>query len=119
MRRLLPKSLIGQIALVMAVALLVAQAINFLVVFNERQRATRAQIEAPAIARFIGFAQRVQTMPAGLREQVLANVSRRSRFSIDQASAVAAESNDSRLSERLRESAEANSLAIRDARGRR
>jgi signal transduction histidine kinase len=113
---LLPRSLIGQIALVMAVALLVAQAINFLVVFNERQRATRAQTEAPAIVRFIGFAQRVQTMPAGVREQVLANVSRRSRFSIDEASAVTAENNDGRLSERLRESAEANSLPIREAR---
>jgi len=115
-RRLLPKSLIGQIALVMAVALLVAQAINFLVVFNERQRATRAQIEAPAIVRFIGFAQRVQTMPADLRQQVLANVSRRSRFSIDRTSAVAAEAIDARLTERLRESAETNGLPIREAR---
>ena len=113
---LLPKSLIGQIALVMALALLVAQAINFLVVFNERQRATRAQIEAPAIVRFVGFAQRIQTMPAGLREQVLANVSRRNRFSLDRASTVSAESNDARLSERLRESAETNGLSIRDAR---
>ena len=35
MRKFLPKSLIGQLALVMALALLVAQAINFGVVFSE------------------------------------------------------------------------------------
>jgi len=55
-RRFLPKSLIGQIALVMALALLVAQAINFSLVFNERQRATRNQIEGPPIARFVRIA---------------------------------------------------------------
>ena len=49
MRRFLPKSLIGQIALVMALALLVAQAINFGLVFNERLRATRNQIEGPPV----------------------------------------------------------------------
>ncbi len=37
----------------MALALLVAQAINFSLIFNERQRATRAQIEGPPIGRFI------------------------------------------------------------------
>ena len=55
-------------------------------------------------------------MPADLRQQVLANVSRRSRFSIDPTSAVSAEAIDARLTERLRESAEANSLPIREAR---
>ena len=39
LRRLLPRSLIGQLALVMALALLVAQAINFGIVFSERTRA--------------------------------------------------------------------------------
>ena len=45
LKRLVPKNLIGQIALVMAGALLVAQAINFTLIFTERQRLTRAQIE--------------------------------------------------------------------------
>ena len=53
LKRLLPKSLIGQIALVMAGALLVAQAINFTLIFTERQRLTRAQIEGPPVARFV------------------------------------------------------------------
>jgi hypothetical protein len=52
-RRFLPKSLIGQIALVMAAALLVAQTINFGLIFTERQRVSRYQIEGPAVARFV------------------------------------------------------------------
>ena len=116
MRRFLPKSLIGQIALVMAAALLIAQAINFGVVFNERQRATRAQIEAPAVTRFIGFAQRITAIPEGPRAELLASISRRGRFSIDRESVVRAADSDERLAGRLRDSAEANSLAIRDAR---
>src|SRR5207237_771056 len=63
-RRLLPKSLIGQLALVMALALLVAQAINFGIVFSERTRAVRTQVEGPAVARFVGLAQRAAALPA-------------------------------------------------------
>ena len=102
MRRFLPKSLIGQIALVMAVALLVAQAINFGVIFNERQRATRAQIEAPAVFRFVTFAQRVAMMPEERRDRLLAAASRRGRFSLDARSIVEAAASDARLAERLR-----------------
>jgi len=115
-KRLLPKSLIGQIALVMALALLVAQAINFGLIFNERQRATRAQIEAPAVIRFVTFAQRVAALPAERRRTLLAAGSRRGRFSNDAQSVVEAAASDSRLAERLRESAESNGLVIRDAR---
>jgi signal transduction histidine kinase len=116
MKRLLPKSLIGQIALVMALALLIAQAINFGVIFNERQRATRAQIEAPAVFRFVTFAQRIAAMPDGRRDMLLAAASRRGRFSIDAESIVAPAASDPRLVQRLQESAEANGLPIRDAR---
>jgi len=113
-RRFLPKSLIGQIALVMALALLVAQAINFGLIFNERQRATNAQIEAPAIFRFVTFAQRVAATPRDQVDEMLGQSSRRARFSIDAASIVAAP--DPRLTDRLRDSADANGLSIRDAR---
>ena len=116
LKRLLPKSLIGQIALVMALALLVAQAINFGLIFNERQRATRAQIEAPAVFRFVTFAQRVAAMPQDRRDRLLAMATRRGRFSIDAASIVEAPASDARLAERLRESAETNGLPIREAR---
>ena len=65
-RRLLPRSLIGQIALVMAAALLAAQAINFGVLFAERQRASHVQIEVPPMARFVTHPKRVLT-----RDQLL------------------------------------------------
>ena len=116
MRRFLPKSLIGQIALVMAAALLVAQAINFGLIFNERRASTRAQIEAPAVARFVSIAQRVTAVPQERRDRLLGRGSRRGRFSIDGESIVAAAASDMRLTQRLRESAEANGLQIRDAR---
>lgn len=115
-KRLLPRSLIGQIALVMAVALLVAQAINFTLIFTERRAATRAQIEAPAVARFVSFAQRVAAMPQERRGRMIEAASRRGRFSIDADSIVAAPATDARLTERLRESAETNGLRIRNAR---
>ena len=67
MRRFLPKSLIGQLALVMALALLVAQAINFGIVFSERTRALRTQVEGPAVARFVGLAQSAAPLPAAQR----------------------------------------------------
>ncbi len=116
MRRLLPKSLIGQIALVMAAALLVAQAINFGLIFNERRAATRAQIEAPAVVRFVTFAQRISTMPADRRDLALDFASRRGRFSLDAESLVVPAAANPRLTARLRESAETNGLPIRDAR---
>jgi signal transduction histidine kinase len=114
--RFLPKSLIGQIALVMALALLVAQAINFGLIFNERQRATHAQIEAPAVLRFVTFAQRVSAMPEDRRDDLLRLASRRSRFSLDAESIVDPGAIEARLVERLRDSAETNGLEIRDAR---
>jgi signal transduction histidine kinase len=113
--RFLPKSLIGQIALVMAVALLVAQALNFGVIFNERQRATRAQIEGPAISRFVSLVQRVAPLPPPERAAQLP-AGRRSRYAIDPQSHIAPGEVDERLTLRLRELALENGLALSDAR---
>jgi len=114
-RRFLPKSLIGQIALVMAAALLVAQAINFSLIFTERVRVSRAQIEGPVVSRFVLFAQRLAAAPENERQALLSE-RRRGRFSIDNQSAVAAGASDRALVDRLRESASANGLVLRDAR---
>jgi signal transduction histidine kinase len=116
-RRFVPKSLIGQIALVMALALLVAQAINFGLVFNERQRATRNQIEGPPVARFVTFAQRVAALPQERRADELGGRGRRGRFSIDAQSIVTPQDNDERIAARLRDQAADSGFAIRDARG--
>jgi len=117
LKRLLPKSLIGQIALVMAVALLIAQAINFSLIFTERQRVSRAQIEGPPVVRFVLTAQRIAEAPPADREALLPQRARRGRYTLTAESPVAAGASDATLEERLREAALANGLAIRDARG--
>lgn len=118
MRRWLPKSLIGQLALVMAAALLVAQAINFSLIFSERQRVSRAHSEGPAISRFVAFAERLAAAPADERASLLPARGRRSRISIGPESLVPAEGADAPLTQRLRDTAAAGGLAVRDARAR-
>ncbi len=117
MRRFLPKSLIGQLALVMALALLVAQAINFGIVFSERTRAVRTQVEGPAVARFIAFAQRAAPMPATRRPAMIEERGRRrGRYSFDAASIVPAAGSDERITARIRDQANDVGLQLRDAR---
>ncbi len=115
MRRFLPKSLIGQIALVMAVALLVAQAINFSLIFTERQRVSRAQIEGPATSRFIMTAQRLAADPDDERTEWHER-RRRGRFVLSDASVLPPGVSDPALVARLRESAAAAGVTLRDAR---
>ncbi len=115
MRRFLPGSLIGQIALVMAAALLVAQSINFTLLLVERQRATQAQIEGPLFGRFISAAQRYESRPADDRSEI-PSFSRRSRYTIGSESILPAERSDPRLVSLLRTSAQASGLVVRDAR---
>lgn len=116
MKRFLPKSLIGQIALVMAVALLVAQAINFGILYAERQRSSHTQIEAPPLSRFVSLLQRLAAAPPAGRPALLAERSRRGRFTIGAQSAIPAEASDARLVARLRDEAQENGVALRDAR---
>ena len=58
MSRFWPKSLSGQIALLMAIALLIAQAINFALMLRERERLILTQVSAPTIARLIDAVER-------------------------------------------------------------
>ena len=117
MKRFLPKSLTGQLALVMALALLVAQAINFGIAFGERTRAVRTQIEGPAVARFVGLAQRAAPMPAAQRPSLIDERGRRrGRYSFDAEPIVPAQSSDERITTRIRDQANDVGLQIRDAR---
>lgn len=59
MRRLFPHSLPGQIALLVAAALFVAQAINFGLLLRERQGARFAQVIVPSVTRLIDMAERL------------------------------------------------------------
>ena len=58
-RRFFPKSLTGQIALLVGIALFIAQAINFTLLLNERRGARFAQVIAPAVTRIVDAAERV------------------------------------------------------------
>jgi signal transduction histidine kinase len=59
--RFVPRSLPGQIALLVAVALFLAQAINFGLLLRERQGARFAQVIVPAVTRLIDGAERLGT----------------------------------------------------------
>lgn len=66
MRRFFPKSLTGQVALLVGIALFLAQAINFGLLLNERRGARFAQVIAPAVARIVDAAERAGN--PGLRD---------------------------------------------------
>lgn len=58
--RLVPRSLTGQIALLVALALFVAQAINFTLILRERRMLRFEQVTAPAITRVVDAAERIR-----------------------------------------------------------
>lgn len=64
LRRFTPSSLAGQIILVVAVALFVAQALNFALLYRERERQLLAIASAPAAARIVDAIERRETRPA-------------------------------------------------------
>jgi signal transduction histidine kinase len=57
-RRFWPKSLVGQIALLVAIALFVAQAINFALLLQGSRSLRQAQITGPSIARLVNAVER-------------------------------------------------------------
>lgn len=63
MKSFLPRSLPGQLALVMAGALLVASVVNFVLLIGERHRAQLIEQTGPAIARFVDVAREVFSSP--------------------------------------------------------
>ncbi|PKP90294.1 MAG: two-component sensor histidine kinase [Alphaproteobacteria bacterium HGW-Alphaproteobacteria-16] len=60
MRRFAPRSMTGQIALLVALALFVAQAINFALILRERRSLQYNEITAPAITRVVDAAERLR-----------------------------------------------------------
>ena len=60
LKRLVPSSLTGQIALLVALALFVAQAINFGLILRERRSLRFEQVTAPAITRVVDAAERIR-----------------------------------------------------------
>lgn len=61
MKRLLPRSLAGQMALLIAVALFAAQALNFTLAVRDRSQYRLAQVTRPAITRIVDSLERERT----------------------------------------------------------
>ena len=86
-----PKSLAGQFAVLIGVALLAAQLVNFALILNERQRLSLAQTDGPAITRFANIAADVEQAPANFRAEVIQDSSHRgARVALQSDSGVAA-----------------------------
>ena len=102
MRLPLPRSLAGQMAVLIGVALLVAQLVNFGLILNERQRLSLAQTEGPAIERFANIAADAQEAQAEFRGAVLQDSSHRgARVSLQSASGVPEASRRPELEDQL------------------
>lgn len=83
MKRFVPRSLAGQMALLLGMALLIAQLASFALILNERQKLSLAQNEGPAITRFAGVAADVTQASPEFRSAVVSDASRRgARFTL-------------------------------------
>ena len=71
MKQFLPRSIPGQLALVMAGALLIASVVNFALLLGERQRASLFEQSLPAIARFADIAYEVFDSPPAITERMV------------------------------------------------
>jgi signal transduction histidine kinase len=76
-KRFLPRSLVGQMAVLIGVALLLAQLASFAYVLAERQQFNRAEIDAPAITRFTSTAEDFVQAAPEFKGLVLSDASRR------------------------------------------
>lgn len=77
MKRFLPQSLVGQMALLIGIALLLAQLASFAFVLVQRQQFNRAQIDTPAITRFTSTAADFTQAAPDFKALVLNDASRR------------------------------------------
>lgn len=105
MTRLIPRSLVGQMAVLLGAALMVAQLFNFALILNERQKLSLAQNQGPAITRFVTAAADVEQAVPEFKAAVVEDSSRRgARFSLDRLSLVGtAAERDERIEARLRD----------------
>lgn len=102
MTRFLPRSLAGRMALLLGLALLVAQLLNFALILNERQKLGLAQSQGPALVRFAEVAADLIQAPPPSRDAAALNASRRgARFVVRSGSGVAEDRRSAALEARL------------------
>lgn len=116
--RLLPRSLAGQMAVLIGAALLLAQALSFAYLLIERQQFTRAEIDAPAITRFTSTAADAVQAASDFQPLVLSDASRRGAdYALASAPVVPPGlSRRSDTEDRLRQSLVAAAVTVRDVR---
>jgi len=117
MRSFGPRSLAGQMAVLLGVALLIAQLLNFALILNERQKLSLAQNEGPAITRFADLAGDLATARPEFRAALLADNSHRgARFEVAAQSGIADAARVRATEERLTRALTQNGIAFREVR---
>ena len=115
--RLLPRSLAGQMAVLIGAALLLAQLVSFAILVVERQQFTRAQIDAPAITRFTSTAADAVQAAPDFQALVLGDASHRgAQYGFARAPLVGSANRRSDTEDRLRQSLSGASVAVHDVR---
>ena len=116
--RLIPRSLAGQMAVLIGVALLLAQLLSFGYLLLERQQFTRAEIDTPAVTRFTSSAADAAQAAPDFQALVLNDASRRgAQYTFSQAPLLQrGASRRSDTEDRLRESLASAGLTARDVR---
>ncbi|WP_116090732.1 sensor histidine kinase [Sphingomonas crusticola] len=121
MKRFLPTSLAGQMALLLGLALLVAQLANFALILNERQKLGLAQSEGPAIITFATVADDYGDAAPIFRQAVIEDQSRRgARFAEAAQSGIGESERDTALETQIDAAlakAGATARSVRAARG--
>lgn len=118
MRQFLPRSLAGQMALLIGAALLLAQLASFAYLLVERQQFSRTEIETPAITRFTSVAADYVQAAPDFQPLVLNDASRRgARYEAGLETGVGAElERRGGTEEQLKQSLQAADLQVRDVR---
>ena len=104
MSRFLPRSLAAQTALLLGLALLLAQLVSLALILNGRHELSRARSDTPAIVRFAETTRNLLDVPLGKRTSIAKDSSRRgARFALVSSPSIAEASRDGGLEESLAE----------------
>jgi signal transduction histidine kinase len=115
--RIFPRSLGGQMAVLLGLALLFAQLANFTLILNERQKLSLAENQGPAIVRFAGTAADLDQASPEFRPAVVTDASHRgARFAYQKDSGIAENERDTDLEARLRSGLSDAGLTVKDVR---
>jgi signal transduction histidine kinase len=119
-RKLVPRSLAGQIACLLGIALLVAQLVNLALILNERQKLGLAQNEGPAITRFADMAGDLAAAGVEFHSALLHDSSHRgARFALAATSGIPAAARLPATEERLARALVQNGIAAAEVRAAR